>query len=70
MTCLPRFAVDRPLSLRYTMHNLSSQSVTAAEEAFVAPLGVVSLANSLQPLQMHMDGNKERLRFLAVVSPT
>jgi hypothetical protein len=36
----------------------------------VVPSGIMSLANSLQPLRMHMDGNKERLRFLAVVSPT
>ena len=41
-----------------------------AEEASVVPSGIVSLAHSLQPLQMHMAGNKERLRFLAVVSPT
>jgi hypothetical protein len=52
------------------MHNLSSQSVTAAEEAFVAPSGVVSLANSLQPLQEHLNANDNRLRFVAVVSPT
>jgi len=62
--------VDRPLPLRYAMHNLSSQSVTAAEEAFVAPSGVVSLANSLQPLQEHLNANDNRLRFVAVVSPT
>jgi hypothetical protein len=36
----------------------------------MAPLGVVSLANSLQPLPEHLNANKNRLRFLAVVSPT
>ena len=41
-----------------------------AEEASVVLSGIVSLANSLQPLQVHMDGTKERLRLLAVVSPT
>jgi hypothetical protein len=33
-------------------------------------LEVVSLANSLQPLKDHFNGNNARLRFLVLVSPT
>lgn len=33
-------------------------------------LGIVSLAHSTHPLQEHFNDHKDRLRFLAVLSPT
>jgi len=32
--------------------------------------GTTSLANSIEPLQQHLNDHKHRLRFLALVSPT
>jgi len=34
------------------------------------PLDVTSLADSIQPLKEHFNSNTDKLRFLALVSPT
>lgn len=39
-------------------------------ESHASSLEVVSLAGSLQPLKDHFNDNKDKLRFLALLSPT
>jgi len=35
----------------------------------MSAFGIISLADSIQPLKEYFDDNKNRLRFLAVLSP-